>query len=114
MYPLAGQRVRPYDHRHAAHSHLHPDARNDGSQPLNLGGGDPDLRHVHIECRHQVDEHQAHAVHLPAIVLAGKSVSRLMNEAEGQEQHIKLHHIHKRFLGEVVVERDIGSHDAPF
>jgi len=52
-------------------------------------------------------------VHLAAVMLAGKAVRRLVQEAHDQKQQPELRQVQQTFVGEVVVERYVGADLTP-
>ena len=78
--PLPRLCVRPYHDGHTAKHHLDPYSGDDGGHALQPAGRDPGFGDVYIECGRQVKKHQTHAVDFAPVVLAGESMSALMNE----------------------------------
>ena len=75
--------VGPNDHSEAADNHLNPNARDNCGETLDLCGRDPGFGDVNIKSGCEIEEHQAHAVGLSAVVFAGEPVGRLMDKAQG-------------------------------
>ena len=58
-----------------AKNHLRPDAGDDGGHALAAIGIHPGFGDVGKKCRREINKMEAHAVHMPAVVLAGEPVS---------------------------------------
>ena len=113
MDPGAVGRDVPNGRGDGAENHLCPDAGNDGGHAFAAIRVNPGLGDVGKKRRREVNKVEAHAVHVPAIVLAGEAVRRFMKEQNETGQQPKFRNVVQAFFGEVVKLQGIAADLAP-
>ena len=103
----------PDDGGEAANDKLNPDSRKDhplaarGALEEKNGGG------VGIEGGRQVNEEEAHLMHVAAEMLAGEAMSEFMDSSEQEQQDPEGPHIVSALIGERIKRSGIVLHPGP-
>ena len=98
---------------HGAKNHLRPDAGDDGGQALAAVGIHPGFGDVGKKCRREINKMEAHAMHMPAVVLAGETVGRFVEEEHEAGEQPELDDVVKAFFGKVVKLQGVAADLVP-
>src|SRR5207253_2580705 len=82
-------------------------------QALAAVGIHPGFGDVGKKCRREINKMEAHAMHMPAVVLAGEPVSRFVEEEHEAGEQPEFRNIVKTLFGEVVKLQGVAADLVP-